>query len=254
MINKIELYFDCVFETDASIYMLVQGEDVVSDEVLGVHLDSRLVELGITGGECHACTLDEHAVIKVVFFMSINLEPDVKSLLTSDVVGQLRDGIGENGIPFSNHGIAFRAFIQNDIPLRIDHHVVTESPYLTPHVAMAAFSRDMIKVEKAVREHPQTVNVPYDGLYALNFLVENSIAVEMLLSVGADPNMVDAFGYTSLHTVVLSESISESEKVRLCELLLRHGANPSILDFSGKRPYDLAAELGFKALEKVLQD
>jgi len=57
--------------------------------------------------------------------------------------------------------------------------------------------------------------------------------VARLLAAGADPNVKDLDGHTSLHIA------AEQCRADLAELLLRHGADPNAKNVRGETPADL---------------
>eukprot|EP00929_Paragymnodinium_shiwhaense_P050573 TRINITY_DN25460_c0_g1_i1.p1 TRINITY_DN25460_c0_g1~~TRINITY_DN25460_c0_g1_i1.p1 ORF type:complete len:489 (-),score=68.91 TRINITY_DN25460_c0_g1_i1:812-2278(-) len=60
--------------------------------------------------------------------------------------------------------------------------------------------------------------------------------VELLLSHGADPNVVDAQGRAALHRISSACTFAEDSVRPMITSLLRQGANPCLLDASGRSP------------------
>ena len=75
------------------------------------------------------------------------------------------------------------------------------------------------------------------GYSALHFIAQNKqvALAEKFLNWGADPNAADLHGNTPLWTAVFN-SKDESGVVKL---LLKHGANPYIMNKHGKSPKDM---------------
>ena len=71
----------------------------------------------------------------------------------------------------------------------------------------------------------------------------NQPIIKLLLDAGADPNGVDEFGWTPLHTA------AGGKQTEMMELLLDHGANPNKASNQGYKPLAVAAKFGSK--EKV---
>ena len=71
----------------------------------------------------------------------------------------------------------------------------------------------------------------------------NQPIIKLLLDAGADPNGVDEFGWTPLHTA------AGGKQTEMMELLLDHGANPNKASNQGYKPLAVAAKFGTK--EKV---
>jgi ankyrin repeat protein len=75
-------------------------------------------------------------------------------------------------------------------------------------------------------------------------------ALFYLLSYGANPNIQDENGDTPLH-ILLREADTLTLTLPILELLLQKGANPSILNCSNERPWDIA--LNRSSNEQVLE-
>src|SRR5258706_15931607 len=76
---------------------------------------------------------------------------------------------------------------------------------------------------------------PKTGLTALMIAsaMGNAKAVDTLLDNGADPNLADANGYTSLHRVVRDSDYGinlagKAAVLTVGKSLLKHGANPNV--------------------------
>lgn len=95
----------------------------------------------------------------------------------------------------------------------------------------------------AVSENPQH-NQP---LHAAMGLSRNPETVELLLSHGADPNAVQAGGFTPLF------SAAAADRQDLASLLVAHGAQPDHRNDSGKTAADFARERGHTDLAAWLE-
>lgn len=67
----------------------------------------------------------------------------------------------------------------------------------------------------------------------------NPLIINLLLSLGANPNLVNANGYTALHYAVYHDRIDAMW------LLLNAGADPNVFSEAGKTPLMIAAERCF---------
>ncbi len=174
------------------------------------------------------------------------------SLLVEDTVGQLRDGVGELGIKFEIGGNVATAHIANDTPLFIRLTEVAEVPYQIPRIAIAAFEGPVERLMDEIQNFSETINLPYDGLTALNISIKDVELVAALLAAGADPSREDAFGRTPLHTLVFAP-IDETAKVEIATLLLKAGAQPDKIDSAGRNPANLAREQELHVLSSLLE-
>ena len=78
--------------------------------------------------------------------------------------------------------------------------------------------------------------------------------VELLLSGGADINAKGYRGRTSLHVAIaFNPQLNRVELLRLLRLLLDKGARVDIKDGFGKTPVDLARELGYPEVARLLE-
>lgn len=65
----------------------------------------------------------------------------------------------------------------------------------------------------------------------------NNLAVtQYLLDQGANPNIQDKYGYTSIFWAVQQDSIA------MVEILIQKGADKNVLSFNGETVFDLASE------------
>jgi len=72
--------------------------------------------------------------------------------------------------------------------------------------------------------------------------------IRLLLKHGADPNVQDDRGVTSLHEAV------RRNKVDAVKVLLQHGADPAIRDSEGKTPTDYAREARHADILRILTE
>lgn len=99
-----------------------------------------------------------------------------------------------------------------------------------------------------------TALLPRDGWSLLHLAAnfQDVEAIEYLISMGCDPNSLDANGQTPLHIAVDSETdgavqTGEPLLYTVVKRLVELGANPSISDNDGKTPRDLASLYGPRA-------
>jgi len=67
------------------------------------------------------------------------------------------------------------------------------------------------------------------------------VAVSLLLEHGANPNLPNAMGETALHLVCSSMLVDVELQIKVVQVLLAWGADPSLRDFAGLRSLDHAA-------------
>ncbi|MBL8828049.1 MAG: ankyrin repeat domain-containing protein [Planctomycetaceae bacterium] len=61
---------------------------------------------------------------------------------------------------------------------------------------------------------------------------------EMLLKLGANPNAQNSRGNTPLHTAAMMSVTDVAKRERIVELLLKHGADPTISNENALIPFD----------------
>jgi ankyrin repeat protein len=74
--------------------------------------------------------------------------------------------------------------------------------------------------------------------------------VGFLLAQGADPNLQEVSGWTALHMVAKGP---EDNAAQIAGMLLEAGADPAIADICGDTPADIAAAQGNHGLAAVLR-
>jgi ankyrin repeat protein len=80
-------------------------------------------------------------------------------------------------------------------------------------------------------------------------------AARLLLDRGADPNALSRNQHiqtAGLHAAAASVTDDPQVRVRLCELLLAHGADPNLPQGTGARAIDAARQNGDVELERLL--
>jgi ankyrin repeat protein len=110
----------------------------------------------------------------------------------------------------------------------------------------AIAAHDLSRLRNLVQQHPSFADGKCRGLTLLSFAVSaNDVgALSVLLDAGADPNQLDD-DYDSAHhaksPLHLAAGIGNVEMV---QLLLRHGAKPTLLDTDGRTAIDYAVKSG----------
>jgi ankyrin repeat protein len=72
--------------------------------------------------------------------------------------------------------------------------------------------------------------------------------VKLLLEHGADPNIQDRYGWTSLHEAAIRGFVN------VVKLLLEYGADPTVKDKDGRTPLDLARAKGRRKVVSVIEE
>ena len=101
------------------------------------------------------------------------------------------------------------------------------------------------------------INMQDDGgMTPLQFAVQEKrqLVITFLLSLNANPNLLDAHGNGSLWTAVMTtKKITFDTDIKIIELLLSHGANAHQENKHGRSPYKMALEIAH-GLEKPFEN
>lgn len=101
------------------------------------------------------------------------------------------------------------------------------------------------------------INMQDDGgMTPLQFAMQEKrqLIIEFLLSLNANPNLLDAHGNGSLWTAVMTtKKNSFDADIKIIELLLSHGANAHQENEHGSSPYKMALEIAH-GLEKPFEN
>ena len=111
------------------------------------------------------------------------------------------------------------------------------------NIQQAAIKENPSELKKIVEEHPENINEPEKGMLQtalmLAVIMERIESVQLLLDMGADPNLQNIEGRTALHLLPERQPIawtSVSNKIKIAELLLQNGADLTITDRYGGQP------------------
>lgn len=118
------------------------------------------------------------------------------------------------------------------------------------HLACAFAGPDAVKclLEHGAHAHQYSHNPQHNqALHAAIALSGSEETVKLLLDAGADPNAVQAGGFTPLHQA------AAAGKAGIIELLLRHGARADARCDQGMLPIDYARERGHAEAIEALQ-
>jgi uncharacterized protein len=137
--------------------------------------------------------------------------------------------------------------------------LLDENPTLDVFEA-AAFGRTE-RLRELLDENPALANAfGDDGFQPLPLacFFGHVAAARLLLERGADPNTLarsEHIQTNALHAAAASENKDEATRFELCELLLEHGADPSIPQGgNGSRAIDSARLNGDERLERLLSE
>ena len=72
--------------------------------------------------------------------------------------------------------------------------------------------------------------------------------MEKILEKGADVNAPNEEGMTPLHFAVMYQ------ETKIVEMLMKYDADPMKTDRAGRRPYDMAMDLGLVHVQKLFKD
>lgn len=110
---------------------------------------------------------------------------------------------------------------------------------------------------KALIANGADINMQDDGgMTPLQFAVQEKreLVIKFLLSLNANPNLLDIHGNASLWTAVMTtKNVSFDTDIQIIELLLSHGANAHQENKHGRSPYKMALEIAH-GLEKPFEN
>ncbi len=228
----------------------------LEDDRLENYLDARLADQGVVGGEIHLVVRDGVARIIVDYWSPADLNDFDTAALKDFTVGQLSDGIGENGFQLSVGQGAILVMPDLDTPCSVERVDDGREILSPPKIAVAARAGDLPTLRIALQERKEQRDVDeilqgYTGLH-LAILYGNTDAALLLIDSGSNPNMMDHFGDTALDLCALSNSLTDEDCKRLAESLLEHGADIAHIGSTGKSAVALAALRGKRKMEEVL--
>jgi uncharacterized protein len=114
-----------------------------------------------------------------------------------------------------------------------------------------------LDVVKALIADGADINMQDDGgMTPLQFAVQEKcqLIIEFLLSLNANPNLLDMHRNGSLWTAVMTtKKVTFDADIKTIELLLSHGANAHQENKHGRSPYKMALEIAH-GLEKPFEN
>ena len=127
------------------------------------------------------------------------------------------------------------------------------------HLWQECYRGDIVQVKRIISTGLVEVN-SFDDKYGVNLLVNaarhcNIDMVKALLDGGADPNIANKLGKTSLHRVIIRHTwISRDKCIELIKYLMACGADVNKADKKGWTPLHVAAYYGKQEIYNILLD
>lgn len=113
---------------------------------------------------------------------------------------------------------------------------------------VATLNEMMLIEDKNQIKNEINQRIMVDNTTLLISFADNTMLIEMLLKLGAKPNLTDRYGMTSLMCASFSGNISG------VKLLLESGADPNKKDKLGRTALNIAEKNGFTDIVKLLND
>lgn len=229
----------------------------LADDRLENYLEDPLADLGVVGGEIRAVVGQDGQPYIVVDYWSPELLDDkALEMLEESTIGQLSDGMGENGFGFVCGGRRLLLMPALSLPLEVEQFDDGKSIPPPSRIAIAAREGDLVGLREALASNNADVDSPlvgYTGLH-LALLYGHADAALLLIEHGVDVNKPDHIGGTPLDLCALSNSLSDEDSVRVARALLSKGADPTHVSETGDTPRSFAESRSKWSLVKLLSN
>jgi ankyrin repeat protein len=216
-----------------------EGRSCVCLALMGPTLPSSSALLGILidAGASFTTVVMPNGMLPIQFACATNKVDQVKVLVSKGVSLSQTDTHGRSCLD-----VAFMSYEMISYLLSQGLPVNQSTDYLGRAAAHNELQLCQVLHERGVR-----IKSPNSLLAAVSTTSENSLCVEYLLSVGADPNDCATNGETPLYRAVVYRNLGA------CELLLKHKADPNT-QFNGLSVTDIAQREGFLDINQILSN
>jgi len=228
-----------------------------ADDRLEDYLEFPLADLGVVGGEIRAMVArDGQPHIVVDYWSPAPLDGKSIEMLEESTIGQLSDGMGENGFEFVSDGR--HLLLMPDLSLPLEVQQFDDGKRIPPpsRVAIAAREGDLAGIRDALAFNNADVDSPLVGCTGLHLalLYGHADAALLLIAHGADVNKPDDVGGTPLDLCALSNHLSDEDSVHIAQALLSRGADPTHVSETGDTPRSFAESRSKWNLVKLFSD
>ncbi len=213
------------------------------DDRLENYLDFEIADLGVVGGVIRAVvTQVGNAYIVIDYWSPDFLGDKAFEMLREDTIGQLSDGMGENGFEFVSHGRCLLLMPDLSRPLEVEQFDDGKIIPQPSRIAIAAREGDLAGLRDAIASNNADVDSPLVGCTGLHLaiLYGRVDAALLLVAHGADVNKPVHFDSTPLALCASSNGLSDEDSVRIALALLSKGADPTLMDSTGNTPRSIA--------------
>lgn len=201
----------------------------LTEDTLDAYFDAKIADEGVVGGELYLKRISAgRPVIEVIYWHPGTPSNLLVESLQTYTVTQLEDGIGEGGFEFDFDGRRLLVIADTNKTGIVDMKEDGRDVLGPPGIAIAAREGDLARLSAELEAAPSTVDRLHQGCTALHLaiLYGHPKAVPLLLAAGADPNVVDSQGLTSLEACALTNVLDDEQSRDIGHLLLEAGGNP----------------------------
>ncbi len=197
------------------------------DEALYLYLDSSLGDIGIIGGIISLDFLEHDGLmLHIEYWSPRELSESELKALADDTLGQLSDGVGENGfeIPLTDSSMVVLPGNEILSCLQYEDGRAIPDPSIIAKSARDGDWEALVNAISLGSEIESTLQ-GYTGLQ-LAILYGKAREAMFLIEHGADPNRISPHGdETPLQLCALSNSLNDDESAMISRSLLEHGAD-----------------------------
>jgi hypothetical protein len=208
----------------------------LTEDFIEPYLDEELLIAGMVGGEIRGAVnrsvLDRvfrpwrGLEVHVVFWSSGNLSSSLMGKLHKEASGQISDGIGENGFDIVLRGKQRTVNFNHDAEVKL-HSVIDDGRVIPPPstIAIAVRQGDTLALRKAIDALPDRINSTLGGCTPLHIAILSGMveAAELLIASGADVNVLDPHGASTLQLCTFTRYLDDAQSTHIARLLLAKG-------------------------------
>jgi hypothetical protein len=207
-----------------------------TDDLLENYLDAVLVDAGVTGGTVRIFTENDKVTLEVLYWIPNDTSELLIDRLRADTIAQLDDGIGEGGFDVNVGDVELAIVAETESPISVEMVDDGKNVPGPPRIAIAARDGNLSALASAIESNAAEIDRPHQGYSGLHLaiLYGHPEAVRILLTAGANPNLVEPQGSTPLQLCALSNSLEDEQSRQVAKMLLDAGADPSNVASNGE--------------------